>query len=198
MTLQTATPLDRMSMQPMTRRADIWGPLRDRHYGSGDPQGSLELDAPYQRGDVWTTDQRRLLIKSLMLGVPIPAIIVNDRGIVAFTHPDGRRDWRYAVVDGKQRVTTLLDFFDSELDVPQSWFAPDARTGGHDSDDGRYVYFADLTRTAQRHIENAPITVIEARLPSLQAEADLFVLLNRGGTHVADDVIDKARTVAAS
>jgi hypothetical protein len=42
-------------------------------------RGCLSLDAPYQRGDVWTVQQRQLFIRSLAWGFPFPSIITNDR-----------------------------------------------------------------------------------------------------------------------
>lgn len=39
----------------------------------------LLLSPPYQRGLVWGHKRKVNLIRSLLLGVPIPSIVVNDR-----------------------------------------------------------------------------------------------------------------------
>ena len=94
----------------------------------------LELHAPYQRGSVWTVQQRQLLIKSFLLGVPVPTVIVNDRYSAGFVGEDGVADVRYAVVDGKQRVETILAWFADELAVPASWFPRDHLEGVVETD----------------------------------------------------------------
>ena len=38
-----------------------------------------DLSPPYQRGSVWTEDQRLDLMYSLLAGYPIGAVILNDR-----------------------------------------------------------------------------------------------------------------------
>lgn len=40
--------------------------------------GGLELNPPYQRGDVWTTEQRMNLVKSLLLGIPVAIAQLTD------------------------------------------------------------------------------------------------------------------------
>jgi len=64
----------------------------------------LQLDPPYQRRSVWKTKDRVLLLSSVFNGIPIPAIIFHK-------HLDKRRNRDiYDVLDGKQRLETLLHF----------------------------------------------------------------------------------------
>ena len=44
---------------------------------NGDRGEWMDLNAPYQRGSVWTLDMRRNLIKSLLMGLPVGSIIVG-------------------------------------------------------------------------------------------------------------------------
>jgi len=65
-----------------------------------------------QRELVWTLDQKRELIYSVLIGRNIPHfsfvnIIVND---------DNLED-AFQVIDGKQRLTTLLSFYDNEFTI---------------------------------------------------------------------------------
>jgi uncharacterized protein with ParB-like and HNH nuclease domain len=77
------------------------GNLRDRF-----KYNQLELNPPYQRRPVWKTKQRTLLISSIFNGIPIPAIILHK-------HIDKRKSKDiYDVLDGKQRVETILHFID--------------------------------------------------------------------------------------
>lgn len=139
---------------------------------SGAPR--FDLDQPYQRGVVWGLRRQQNLIKSLLMGIPVPAIMLNDRFGAEFSHHGYSRDrcWSYAVVDGKQRITALRRFLNSEFSVPAGWFA--------DGADGE-VRFADLPVTQQRRLRNTPIAVTEGQFATLDAERELFDLLNFGG-----------------
>lgn len=71
-----------------------------------------DFDPPYQRASVWTPEQRTSLIKSLMQGLPIGALFLNSRGILE----------PMRVVDGKQRLETLVGWLRDEIAVPADWF----------------------------------------------------------------------------
>lgn len=129
-------------------------------------QIGLLLDPPYQRGDVWGHKRRVNLIRSILMCVPIPSLIVNDR--LGADWPD---DYRVAVIDGKQRITTLLMFLDGQLAVPGEWF---------DRDEPE-VIFSDLSAGQQRKFMNKPLAFSEGRLPTLAAEQEVFDLVNFGG-----------------
>jgi Protein of unknown function DUF262 len=64
-------------------------------------QRRLELSPSYQRGDVWPTADSQKLIESILLGIPLPSVILLKLNV------DGPR---YEVVDGKQRLTSILRF----------------------------------------------------------------------------------------
>lgn len=66
----------------------------------------LELNPPYQRRSVWKTKQRKLLVESVFNGVPIPALIVHKR------YDKKRNKYVYDILDGKQRVETILHFIE--------------------------------------------------------------------------------------
>lgn len=128
------------------------------------------LDPPYQRASVWTPEQRVSLIKSIMQGLPIGVIFLNDP----------KNDGHLNVVDGKQRVETFQAWFRGEFAVPAEWFDP-----AHVSEDHGYggaVTFLDLTTVGQRLWRNsALIAVYESHLPESQ-EPELYERINYGGT----------------
>jgi hypothetical protein len=68
----------------------------------------IELDPPYQRRPAWKTKQRRLLLSSLFNGIPIPALIFHKH-----FRPDKMKDV-YDVLDGKQRLETILHFIEKK------------------------------------------------------------------------------------
>lgn len=128
----------------------------------------LDLNPPYQRGEVWGETRQRNLIRSIVIGIPVASIIINDR-----TRSEWGRNLTkgfLAVVDGKQRITTIIKFLYSNLKVPGEWF-------GMEGD----VVFSDLPIHIQRGFRQIPIAFSEASLPSLEQEQEVFDLVNFGG-----------------
>lgn len=128
-------------------------------------EGALFLDAPYQRGDVWGTTRRVNLIRSLIQNIPIPSIIVNDR-----MKAEWKNDYRMAVIDGKQRITAILMFLQSELPIPGEWLGLKGEK-----------LFGDLDIVFQRKIRNMGLAFSEGCLTTLKDERLVFELVNFGG-----------------
>ena len=74
---------------------------RIQYFASAAEDGTLDLSPSYQRSDVWTTADAQKLIESVMLGIPLPSVIILEKG-----DEDAPRE----VVDGKQRLTSILRF----------------------------------------------------------------------------------------
>jgi hypothetical protein len=83
-------------------------------------EGQIDINPPYQREPVWEVERKRNLIRSLIIGLPIGAIFLNERGY----KPDAPH---YAVIDGKQRILAVYGFTNEEFSVPAEWF-PDGYT----------------------------------------------------------------------
>jgi hypothetical protein len=142
-----------------------------RHWIS---EGYLELNPPYQRGDVWGTKRRVNLIRSMLLGVPIPSVIINDRMRAEFV---GDKNLMFSVIDGKQRITTIAMFFFDKLAVPGEWFDEKYLV----RKDGGDVVFSSLSVVGQRLFKNLPMAFSEAAIDSLGGEKEVFDLVNYGG-----------------
>src|SRR6266850_540477 len=69
--------------------------------------GRLELRPPFQRKPVWTAKQKSALIESILMNVPIPEIYIQVE-----QDEDGSEE--YGVVDGQQRLRTILQFIGLE------------------------------------------------------------------------------------
>jgi len=63
---------------------------------------ALNLSPTFQRKSVWTEKDRRKLVDTLVRNFPIPALFLYER------QEDGKL--KYDVIDGKQRLETLLGF----------------------------------------------------------------------------------------
>src|SRR5438309_1181138 len=75
--------------------------------------GRLALRPPFQRKPVWTSKQRSFLIESILMDVPIPEVYVQ-----VTQAEDGTE--QYGVVDGQQRLRTILQFVGIEKDEDQT------------------------------------------------------------------------------
>jgi len=64
-------------------------------------RGNIELSPRFQRRDAWSRPNKSRFIESLLLGLPVPQIVLAERT---------DRRGQYIVLDGKQRLLTLLHF----------------------------------------------------------------------------------------
>lgn len=62
---------------------------------------SFDINPEFQRRDAWTADRKSRYIESLILGLPVPQIVLAE---------DKNRKGRFIVLDGKQRLITLMQF----------------------------------------------------------------------------------------
>ncbi|WP_274803914.1 DUF262 domain-containing protein [Pseudoalteromonas rhizosphaerae] len=64
-------------------------------------KGNISLSPIFQRRDAWDQERKSLFIESLLIGMPVPQLVLaedpNERG-------------RYIVLDGKQRLLSILQF----------------------------------------------------------------------------------------
>lgn len=155
----------------------------------------LDMNPPYQRDHVWTVEQRMALVESWIQGIPCGAVILNRRDTPQWLGKYGETGFSWGVVDGKQRIETARQWFTGELRVPRAWFED------HDIDalggpDG-LVSYRGLALPERRHQGTSWfLPVIEATLPSSEAEAELFLRVNSGGTAQESEILEHARRLA--
>lgn len=64
-------------------------------------KGNINLKPKFQRRDAWTRSKKSKLIESLILGLPVPPIVLAELP---------KKKGSYVVLDGKQRLLTLMQF----------------------------------------------------------------------------------------
>lgn len=75
-------------------------------------RAEINLSPEYQRmGGIWTTEKRRLLIDSILNDYDIPKIYFHEID----SKPSAKTGFRYAVIDGRQRLETIWDFMDGKF-----------------------------------------------------------------------------------
>lgn len=181
-------------------------------------RADLDLSPAYQRGSVWNAQQQRDLIRSILMGVSIGAVIRSVRD-----HRDPRP--MYKIVDGKQRIEAIHQFVDDNLDVPADWFNDDELDIDNIPPHGQITY-RHLTKVGRRRFSNHTIAVSEfhptvewVQVPAgtgdtgsnmqfitrerteaeiVAYEAMVFGLLNSAGTPQTADSLAAAARIAES
>lgn len=78
--------------------------------------GKYRFDPPYQRDmNVWDIEQKSFLLDTIFKNFPIPPIFLeqkidSDTGIT-----------NYDVIDGKQRLSTIIGFINNEIPLPKEF-----------------------------------------------------------------------------
>lgn len=120
------------------------------------------LDPPYQRRSVWAKSYKVFFIDTIMRNYPSPPIflnvVVNSDGIV-----------NYFVVDGRQRLESIMDFVNLVIALPDKF--------GNKELDGKY--FNELSEENKKKFWGYEMSV--ENLSSIQEEIinDTFDRLNR-------------------
>lgn len=68
--------------------------------------GTLELSPSFQRGPVWPAAAKSYFVDTVVRGLPVPIIFLREQTDIQQLQP------RRQVVDGQQRIRTLLSFID--------------------------------------------------------------------------------------
>jgi len=77
-------------------------------------RASIDVSPPYQRkGRLWSDTDKAYLVDSILNGFDIPKLYMAD-----FTYGDSPLNVKklpYAIIDGKQRLEAIMDFFDQKI-----------------------------------------------------------------------------------
>lgn len=146
----------------------------------------LVINPDFQRLFRWESSQKSKLIESILLGIPLPPIFVFERD-----------NAKWELVDGLQRVSTLLEFMgflkdaDGNL-LPPSYleatkYLPSLRNTVWEKNpaiiDLVIEEQIELEKTAQLSVRRARLGVEILKRPSdNKTKFDLFQRLNSGGT----------------
>ncbi|MCY2962539.1 MAG: DUF262 domain-containing protein [Planctomycetota bacterium] len=148
------------------------------------PQGAIQylyslreeilLDPPYQRAsDIWTVDKRQLLVDSVINGYDIPKFYFHE---LVPAKKIGRVLQRYAIIDGKQRLSALWDFMEGKFAL-----APDFQYL-HDSNvKAANFTYGDLGKKypiLKSRFDATTLAVVAVRTDDIDLIEDMFSRLN--------------------
>jgi hypothetical protein len=131
-------------------------------------RGNIKLDPIFQRRDAWDSKRKSRFIESIVLGLPIPQIVLaeakDDRG-------------SFLVIDGKQRLLSLQQFAGVDANV-----APLELTGLKFRDELNSKTYADLQndtklRNHRNAFDNQPIRTVVVK--NWQKEDVLYLIFHR-------------------
>lgn len=137
---------------------------------------TLEISPKFQRRAVWLEKERSLLIETILNQLPFPEIYMH----VETDAESGKQN--YAVVDGQQRITSILRFLDNEFSLPKN----DAWNG---------EYFRDLSSEEKGQFWDYKIVVRSLRQTNDAEIRSLFTKLNTNNIALNDQELRNARYV---
>ncbi len=139
------------------------------HFVSMHNDGYMDLNADYQRDYVWTREQQQCLLESIFHRVPLGGIsvVINPKSSDNFME----------IVDGKQRLTTILKFVNNEFPYIK--------------DNGDELHYKEMDVVDQRKFRNIILPTDELkehgmRKPSRLQILKYFYRVNFGGTPQAE------------
>lgn len=137
---------------------------------------SLEISPKFQRRAVWLEKERSLLLETILNKLPFPEVY-----ILVETDPDTGKQ-NYAVVDGQQRITSILRFLENGFPLPRS-------------DTWNGEYFRDLPAAAKTSFWDYKVVVRYLRQTNDEEIRALFTKLNTNNIALNDQELRNARFV---
>lgn len=135
---------------------------------------TILLNPEYQRHYVWDDQKASQLIESILLGIPLPTIYLSEE--------DGTDE----VVDGQQRLTTIISFIKGTF--------PDGTTfrlkGLKELEVLNGATFQDLPKNITKQFNTFQLSIIKIDSNShKEAKFDIFERINRGSVALSEQEI---------
>ena len=144
--------------------------------------GNFRVNRQYQRKLVWSTDEKRRLIDSLLRGYPIPLILLATKS------ENGNKT--FEILDGLQRLNAVFSFIENAFDWEGRFFDVEQLARAKQmSEQGRFVAETDQDRLLE---ERSCATLLEytfavTEFPATDTDAvnDVFGRINAYGRQLS-------------
>lgn len=150
-------------------------------------KGRIDLDPDFQRRNAWLANRKSKLIESIFIGFPLPQIVLAEK--------PGQTD-HYFVLDGKQRLLALRQFFKDEDDPRDADFDALRLTSLESLRDLNGWDFSKIERERPdlaSRLENTSIrTVLLSDWNSEDLLLSLFLRLNTGSVQLSPQELRQA------
>ena len=140
----------------------ILGPQQLTWFIDLNNQGKLNLEPSYQRKNVWTTKDRQYFLDTIFRNYPCPVVFLHKQ-------TDDSGNTTYNVVDGKQRLETILLFSQNKIKLSKKF--------GDEKYDGKL--FKDLELNEKRQFWDYVMVVDMVDLSDTDVINEIFDRLNR-------------------
>ncbi|UIN50227.1 DUF262 domain-containing protein [Bacillus sp. FSL L8-0215] len=148
-------------------------------------KGNIDLNPKFQRRDAWSEVEKSRLVESLMLGIPVPPIILAEKR---------DRRGKYIVIDGKQRLLAIRQFCVDEesgfdkLKLKRLQFLEELNGKTIEQIEGDYSYV-----DYKNQFENQTIrTVVIKNWPNEEFLFTVFLRLNTGSKKLSPQELRQA------
>lgn len=127
--------------------------LLSKQYGFG-----IDFNPDYQRGYVWEQKDKELLLDSIFKNIDIGKFVLIHLSDDEWM----KRGVGYEILDGKQRLSTLIEFYENKLSY-------------------KGKYYNDLSKKDKRVFKNHKTDIAEVRETDKKMILKYFLMLNRTG-----------------
>lgn len=143
----------------------------------------VQLDPEYQRlSDIWTLDERQLLIDTILNGFDVPKIYFHK-----FQEPQKKKTKThdFAIIDGKQRLETMWSFLDGKIALADDfkYFKDSSVDAGGMKYDELGKAYPDL----KNQFDTFLLTVISIETDDLEMIEEMFSRLNEAAPLTAPE-----------
>lgn len=149
----------------------------------------------YQRKSIWTDEKKSFLINSIAKNFPIPPIFLHQK------IDDANGKTKYDVIDGKQRLTAILEFLNNEISISDE--AEGSKLAGLYFKDLDDPDFTELKKRIWRYtisieyIDTADADVIDSIFDRLNRNGEPLTGQElRNATYYASDLLKSVEKVA--
>lgn len=144
----------------------------------------------YQRKLVWTVEEKRSFVNSIVNGYPVPLILLAE-----ISTDSGRK---LEIIDGMQRMNAIMSFIDQEFDLDGEYFDLDTMADTKILKDSGKIKqktsVLDRTVCAEIVRYQIPLSVFQESGDSHVDE--VFRRLNSGGRHLSKQELRQAGAVS--
>jgi len=159
----------------------------------------LIVNRRYQRKLVWTKQEKAALIESVLLGYPIPLILLAE------VESQDESETAFEIIDGMQRLNALFSFIENEFsikdlyfDVSRHPFAQELKQKGvfssiesvEDADKSHEIKYLEPDQCSKFLEYQLAVTIHRPATP--QEIEDIFNRINSNGKHLSPQEVRQA------
>lgn len=136
----------------------------------------IKVDPEYQRqGEVWNSEKKQLLIDSILNDYDIPKLYFHH--LMSWYQNDlGQGEYRYAVIDGRQRLEAIWGFVDGDFPIGDDFVYledPSLQVAGL-----TYVSLAEKAPKLKVRFDSFALPIVLVETDEIDLIEDMFSRLN--------------------